>query len=205
MLAEQIFRRLRRADDVQRPLFDLALADEEEEVFDDLLAPQGVVRDDAKVGQVGVGVRPDFSLRGPFKFFREEVRVAHDGLEGVVQLMGDAGNQLAHGRQFLGADELLLHPLGFRHVADDERPFLVHPEISLGSPPGNGQVHDLPRFGGPLHGVVAQGALRHGPGDHGLTVIRLLRREKGQEGLSHHLLLRVAEGGLGAPVPRDDP
>ena len=47
----------------------------------------------------------------------QEFAHAENGGEGVVELVGNAGEHLTHGGEFFSLDELLLEALDFRNVA----------------------------------------------------------------------------------------
>ncbi len=56
---------------------------------------------------------------GPFAL-AEKLSNAEDGGQGIVQLMGDAGEHLSHGGKFLSLDKLFLQPLEIGDIAAGE-------------------------------------------------------------------------------------
>ncbi len=91
--------------EVGRPALVLLLPRESQEILDDVRCPLRFFLDDRKRLS---------ECRGHIGDFSQEIRESHDGGEGVVEIVGDTGNELPNCRQFFRLDELVLQspPLG---------------------------------------------------------------------------------------------
>ena len=92
-------------DDVGRLAHDAALAGEVEQARDDLLAAVGLVDDQLEV-VLDLGV-----AAVALDLLEQDVGLQQQDAERVVDLVGDAGRELAHAGQLLRLDQRLLGAL----------------------------------------------------------------------------------------------
>ena len=95
---------------VDRRALGRSLAGEGEEVAHDAPRPLGLLLDHFEVPAIAL---PQLLL------LEQELREARDRGERVVELVGDARNQLSDRGEFLALDQLGLHRLLVRHVLDE--------------------------------------------------------------------------------------